>query len=234
MIPGFGQTWLGKLCRHRSNLSWESSLTRVYTVCCSCCIFWMHCCMLIHPKFSDRQVWANSVDPNQCLPFCLHLLDTWLYNKTTVIKIYNNYNTFWVSEFFRFFQYLLSSGHRHIFLACTPHICGSYLYMVVQYTHHWEQSCTDSLLAATNGTLLGWETCNTLLSKPGNSLSVLFLMSDNEFSRIMYSLFRGRQNIFIKILQNIFIKIFSTKFVVTCAIKNLKIGWKKQKLCPKL
>ena len=63
----------------------------------------------------------------------------------------------------------------------------------------------DILLAATNGTLLGWEICNTLLSKPGNSLSVLFLMSDNEFSRIMYSLFRGRQNIFIK--------IFSTKFV---------------------
>ena len=49
------------------------------------------------PKFSDRQVWANSVDPDQiarvytvclkeqsylglhCLPFRLHLLDSLLY-----------------------------------------------------------------------------------------------------------------------------------------------------------
>ena len=38
--------------------------------------------------------------------------------------------------------------------------------------------------------------------------NVLFLTSDNDFLRIMYSLFRGRQNIFLK--------IFSTKFVVMC------------------
>ena len=40
------------------------------------------------PKFLDRQVWANSVDPDQteqsdqglhCLPLCLHLLDTLFY-----------------------------------------------------------------------------------------------------------------------------------------------------------
>ena len=48
------------------------------------------------PKFSDRQVWANSVDPVQtvprgavlsnqglhCLLFCLHLLDIFLYWKS--------------------------------------------------------------------------------------------------------------------------------------------------------
>ena len=42
------------------------------------------------PKYSDRLVWTNSVDPDQtegsglhCLPFLLHLLDTLLYGKTT-------------------------------------------------------------------------------------------------------------------------------------------------------
>ena len=42
-------------------------------------------------------------------------------------------------------------------------------------------------------------------------ISVLFLTSENEISGIIYSLFRGRQNIF-KI-------IFGTKFVVKCATK---------------
>ena len=46
--------------------------------------------------------------------------------------------------------------------------------------------------------------------------NVLFLTFINEFSGIMYSLFGGRQNIFLK--------IFSTKFVVKCAAKSLKIG----------
>ena len=34
------------------------------------------------PKFSDRQVWANSVDPDQshhCLTFRLHRMDTFKY-----------------------------------------------------------------------------------------------------------------------------------------------------------
>ena len=43
------------------------------------------------PKFSDRQVWANSADPAQtapdqglhCLPFCLHCLDSLLYGRAT-------------------------------------------------------------------------------------------------------------------------------------------------------
>ena len=53
------------------------------------------------PKFSDRQVWANSLDPDQtaprgngieeqsdqglhCLPFCLHLLEALFYTKATL------------------------------------------------------------------------------------------------------------------------------------------------------
>ena len=56
-------------------------------------------CMCMHgfekyrnfPKFSDRQVWANSVDPDQeqseqglhCLPFRLHRLDSLLYGRAT-------------------------------------------------------------------------------------------------------------------------------------------------------
>ena len=47
-----------------------------------------------------------------------------------------------------------------------------------------------------------------------NKVNVLFLTSDNEFSRIMYSLFGGRQNIFLI--------VFSSKCVVKCAAKILK------------
>ena len=47
-------------------------------------------------------------------------------------------------------------------------------------------------------------------------INVLFVRSDNEFSRDIYSLFRGRQNIFLT--------LFRTKFVIKCAIKILKIG----------
>ena len=47
--------------------------------------------------------------------------------------------------------------------------------------------------------------------------NMLFLASDNEFSGIIYSLCRGRQNNFLT--------RFSTKFVVKCATKILKIGW---------
>ena len=53
------------------------------------------------PKFSDRQVWANSVDPDQtnpkglgvwsdqglsCLPFRLYLLAVLVYVKITLFK----------------------------------------------------------------------------------------------------------------------------------------------------
>ena len=49
-----------------------------------------------------------------------------------------------------------------------------------------------------------------------NGTTVLFLTFDNEFSGIMYNLFRDWQNIFLT--------IFGTKFVVKCAAKILKIG----------
>ena len=50
------------------------------------------------PKFSDRQVWANSVDPDQepsdqclhCLPFRLHRLGALLYGKAILVKVYDN------------------------------------------------------------------------------------------------------------------------------------------------
>ena len=51
------------------------------------------CCNV--PVLSDRQVWANSVDPDQskqsdqvlhCLPFRLHILDSLLYDKATLLK----------------------------------------------------------------------------------------------------------------------------------------------------
>ena len=50
------------------------------------------------PKFLDRQVWANSADPDQtapeeqsdqglhCLQFCLHLFDALLYGITPLFK----------------------------------------------------------------------------------------------------------------------------------------------------
>ena len=48
------------------------------------------------PKFWDRQVWADSVEPDQteeqsdqglhCLPFRLHLLDALLYSKATLFE----------------------------------------------------------------------------------------------------------------------------------------------------
>ena len=55
--------------------------------------------------------------------------------------------------------------------------------------------------------------------------NVPFWTFENEISRIIYSLFRGRQNIFI---------IYITKFVVKCATKILKIGWQIKMLCPKI
>ena len=56
------------------------------------------------------------------------------------------------------------------------------------------------------------EPCPERVIKP----NVLFLTAENEILRIIYSLFRDRQNIFIK--------IFSTKFVIKLATKILKIG----------
>ena len=54
------------------------------------------------PKFSDRQVWLNSADPDQTaldqglhsLPFRLHNLDALLYGIATLFKFSSDYSTF--------------------------------------------------------------------------------------------------------------------------------------------
>ena len=54
----------------------------------------MHIGICNYYKFLDRQIWANSADPDQtasdqglhCLQFRLHLLDALLYAKTTLFK----------------------------------------------------------------------------------------------------------------------------------------------------
>ena len=72
-----------------------------------------------YPKFLDRQIWANSVDPDQtaeqqsdqglhCLPFHLHLFDALLCGKDTLFNFYDNYCYFFF--FFRVFKY----GPRHV------------------------------------------------------------------------------------------------------------------------
>ena len=38
------------------------------------------------PKFSDRQVWANSAGPDHCLQFPLHHLDSLLYGRATLFN----------------------------------------------------------------------------------------------------------------------------------------------------
>ena len=71
----------------------------------------------IVPKFSDRQVWANSADPVQtapdqglhCLLFLLHLLDTFLKGKATLFKFYGDYNNIFGVGIFRIFTVLQSS-----------------------------------------------------------------------------------------------------------------------------
>ena len=69
------------------------------------------------PKFSDRQVWANSVDPDQTqdlhfLSFCLHLLDQLICNKTMVFQFYCNYRNVLDVRIFRIFtaQIILKLG----------------------------------------------------------------------------------------------------------------------------
>ena len=54
-------------------------------------------------KFLDRQVWANSVDPDQIAPlavwsgstlFAKHRLGTVMYDKITLFKFKDNYSYF--------------------------------------------------------------------------------------------------------------------------------------------
>ena len=55
----FGQTGLGEQCRPRSGCSWRSNLIRVYTVCHSVCIFWIHYSMVKPPCSNFRVITAN-------------------------------------------------------------------------------------------------------------------------------------------------------------------------------
>ena len=68
------------------------------------------------PNVLDRQVWANSEDPDQtlweksrksdqgqhCLSFCLYVLDALLFDKITLSKFQDNYIIVLVSEMFGF------------------------------------------------------------------------------------------------------------------------------------
>ena len=51
------------------------------------------------PKYSDRQIRVNNVDPDQTAPssmirvFCLHLLGPLPYGRTTLLKIYDYYSS---------------------------------------------------------------------------------------------------------------------------------------------
>ena len=61
-----------------------------------------------------NKVWTNSVDPDHtaleesdqdlhCLPFCPHLLDVLLYNKTMLFKLLDNCSNFLGVRIFRIF-----------------------------------------------------------------------------------------------------------------------------------
>ena len=67
------------------------------------------------PKFSDRQVWANSADPDQtagqrldCLPFRLHLLNALPYVKQPCPNFRVITANFWVSELLGVLRYTTS------------------------------------------------------------------------------------------------------------------------------
>ena len=61
------------------------SMTNVFAL-----LLFMYTTCRNHPKFSDRQVWANSVDPDDqglhCLPFGLHRLNALFSCKAALFK----------------------------------------------------------------------------------------------------------------------------------------------------
>ena len=48
-------------------------------------VLWFTYCRNV-PKFLDKQVWANSVDTDHCLPFHLYVLNTLLYGKANLFE----------------------------------------------------------------------------------------------------------------------------------------------------
>ena len=102
--------------------------------------------------------------------------------------------------------------------------CGGYIYLIRQCKKNSETYFTFIVIVLKYISKSG-QNC---LSPQRNlkfslgalkALPVSFLMivtSENETLGIIYSLFRGKQNIFLT--------IFSSKFVVKCATKTLKIS----------
>ena len=63
--------------------------------------------------FLDRQVWANSVDPDQTgLPIRLHLLDTLLYDKSPCSNFRVITADFSGVQIFRIFMVLEANRHE--------------------------------------------------------------------------------------------------------------------------
>ena len=107
-------------------------------------------------------------------------------------------------------DHMRSQAHKNI---------SSHLYN--SYANGYKKDCSRDIFIRTLGRVAQYSCffvkCQTALFR--NKVytryfsNVLFLTCDNEFSGKIYSIFRGRQNIFLT--------IFSTKFVVKCATKNL-------------
>ena len=82
------------------------------------------------PKFSDRQAWARSADPDQtapdqglhCLQFCLHLFDALLYGKNSRSNFRVITANFSGVRIFRIFTVLV--GFHLAKLACTMYSCS--------------------------------------------------------------------------------------------------------------
>ena len=59
-------------------------------------------------KFSDKQIWANIVNPNktapdqglQCLSFCVHLSSALVFSRTKLFKVQDNYINVFVCQLF--------------------------------------------------------------------------------------------------------------------------------------
>ena len=63
---------------------------------------------VISLKFSDRQIWANIVNPNktapdqglQCLSFRVHLSSALVFSRTKLFKVQDNYFNVFVCQLF--------------------------------------------------------------------------------------------------------------------------------------
>ena len=90
------------------------SLSSVVHVAVDHCIFHELSCLFHHIvmslKFSDRQIWANIVNPNQtaphqdlrCLSFRVHLSSALVFNQTKLFKVQDNYINVFVCQLLSF------------------------------------------------------------------------------------------------------------------------------------